>query len=71
MRFRSHRAALKRFITAKHDGVCSETGKAIEKGQEIVYDPVSKLAFHQDSQTAQSLRAEQFAQAWNMSDANY
>ncbi len=70
MRFASRRAAPMRFITAKRNGTCSETGKVIETGQETVYDPSTKRLFHQDSLTAQNLRGQQFAQAWNMSDAD-
>ncbi len=60
-----------RLMTAKRNGICSETGKAIEAGQEIAYDLSTQRAFHADSPTAQGLRAQQFAEAWNMTDANY
>jgi hypothetical protein len=71
MRFSRRGAADMRLMTAKRNGTCSETGKPIEVGQEIAYDPSTQRAFHEDSQTAQNLRAQQFAQAWNMADANF
>lgn len=71
MKFSRRRADPLRFMIANRGGTCSETGKAIEAGQEIVYDSTTKRAFHSDSQTANDLRGQQFAQAWNMPDANY
>lgn len=71
MRFISHHRPAMRLITAKLPGTCHETGKAIERGQEIVFDPVTKRVFHADSRQAQDQRGMNFAQAWNMPDANY
>jgi hypothetical protein len=34
-----------RVITAKFDSVCKETGKAIKKGDECLYYPLSKDVF--------------------------
>ena len=71
MRFKSRQMPSKRIIIAQREGLCPETGKVFKAGEEVVYDPLSKLAYHQDSQIANDLRAQQFAQTWNMSDANY
>lgn len=60
-----------RFIKAKRPGVCPETGKAIQVGDEIAWFPETQKAFHEDSRAASELRGQQFAQAYNMADANY
>ena len=60
-----------RFITAKFASVCPETGKQINKGDQIVYYPRSKSAYHIDSNAADELRGMQFNDAFNMPDANY
>lgn len=59
------------FTRALFASTCPETGKAIKKGDEIAYYPATKKAYHIDSQSADSLRGLEFAQANAMADANY
>lgn len=60
-----------REMTAKFDSTCAETGKAIKKGDTIVYYPASRKAYHQDSETAADFRSQQFSEGWGMMDANW
>lgn len=60
-----------RLITARIDGTCPETGKAIKKGDTIAWYPSSRTAFHEDSPSAAQVRELQFAAAYEMPDANY
>lgn len=57
--------------TARFNSVCPETGKTIRKGDPIAYYPRDKKAYHKDSQSANDVRAIEFAKAFNMADANY
>jgi hypothetical protein len=59
------------FTIAKFESTCPATGKVIERGQTVLYDPVTKQAFHDDSQQANDQRAMQFSEAFHMADANY
>jgi hypothetical protein len=45
-----------KLITAKFNGRCCETGKAIKKGDNIGYDPASKQAFHAESPSVARFR---------------
>ena len=38
-----------RIIFTKFDGVCSETGKPIKKGERCIYDPLDKKLYRLDS----------------------
>jgi len=58
-------------MTAKFDSVCPETGKKIFKGDEIVYFPSIRKAFHKDSKNAEGARAMAFAKQWNMADSDW
>lgn len=60
-----------RLMKARFDSTCPETGKPIKKGDTIAYYPRSKSAFHESSQSAEQVRAMNFAAANNMGDANY
>lgn len=68
---RCARNAEPRFTTARLDGVCPETGLAINKGDRIAWYPSSRSAYHESSRSAEALRGMQFAAAWNMADANH
>lgn len=59
------------FTTARRDSVCPETNVPIRKGDTIVYSPAYRIAYAVSSKTADQVRARQFAQAFNMDDANY
>jgi hypothetical protein len=52
-----------RQITARYDSICPETGKAIKKGDECIYYPRSKAAYHTDSDTAADYRSQAQADA--------
>ena len=39
-------------IRAKFNSICAETGRAIAKGDECVYYPLTRQAFHLESRTA-------------------
>jgi hypothetical protein len=45
-----------REISARFDGVCAETGKAIRKGEACIYYPVTGKVFAVDSQQARKFR---------------
>ena len=45
-----------RVITARFKSVCPETGRTIAKGDECVYYPSSREAFHMDSPSGKSAR---------------
>jgi len=60
-----------RFMTARFDSVCPETGKAIAKGTEGVYFPAVRKMYHAESKAAEEVRAQEFSQCWGMADANY
>lgn len=38
-----------RFIKAKYNGICTDTGKTIAKGELCLYCPVMKKVFHETS----------------------
>lgn len=46
-------------ITAKFNSKCAETGKALRKGDTIVYDPETRKAYHLDSRMAKAEAAMQ------------
>lgn len=60
-----------RFMTARFDSTCPETGKAIKKGDRIAYFPATKQAFHESSKSGEQVRALEFSTAYGMADANY
>ena len=60
-----------RFIVARFNSVCPETGKAIRKGDDCVYYPRTRKAFHMDSSAAEQVRALKFASDWGMPDADW
>ena len=60
-----------RFMTARFDSTCPETGKAIKKGDQIAYFPAAKQAFHESSKAGEQVRALDFSAAYGMADANY
>jgi hypothetical protein len=59
------------FTTARFRSVCPETGRRIQPGETIAYFPATRQAFHAESKTAAELRAQEFADAWSMPDANW
>ncbi len=60
-----------REITARFDSVCPETGNRIRKGDPCVYFPRTRKAVHTDSRAAAEWRAQQFADAAGLDDANW
>ena len=60
-----------RTIKARFDSICPETGKAIKAGDECVYFPRAKKAYHMDSNTAGHWRSQQFADSAGLLDANW
>jgi hypothetical protein len=49
-----------RQITARFQSTCPETGKTIKKGDDCIYYPRHRKAYHVDSKQAQSFREWQF-----------
>lgn len=68
---RSPRNAPRRWISAKFESTCPETGKTIRRGDQCLYDPNTRSAYHESSQTATDQRGADFASAYNMADANW
>ena len=66
-----HRTAEPRFIIARYDSVCPQTGKKIARGEECAYYPGPRVAYHVASKAADELHAMDFASAWGMADAQY
>jgi len=58
------------FTQARFNSRCPETGLPLKKGDEIAYFPRLRKAFHSSSKSADQVRAMNFAQAFNMLDAN-
>ncbi len=59
------------FTRARFPSLCAETGRKINKGDEIAYYPRDRKAYHLQSKQADELRARDFAAAFNMADANW
>ena len=60
------------YMTVAHyDSTCPETGLPIRQGDEIAYYPRDRKAFHTSSQSADNVRRLDFAESYNMADANY
>lgn len=53
---------MKRIITAKFKSKCQETGKTINKGDTILYDPSLKVAYCQSSEEYKSHNNAEFIQ---------
>jgi len=60
-----------RTMRAKFDSMCPETGKAIRKGDEIVYFPRERKAYHIDSESARAWLSQANADAMCLGDANW
>jgi hypothetical protein len=60
-----------RFLVARFDSTCAETGKPLKKGDKVAYFPATKQAFHETSKAADQVRALEFSAAYGMADANY
>jgi hypothetical protein len=60
-----------RAITARFDSICPETGKQIRKGDECIYFPAARKTYHAESRTASQWRAQAFADAFHLGDANW
>ncbi len=54
------------FMKAKFNSTCPETGNAINKGDEIVYYPSCRQAFHIDGKNAENARALQISDSWGV-----
>lgn len=59
------------FTKARFDGICAETGQLIHRGDAILYNPTTKQVFCDSSQQACDKRAMDFAQSFDMADANW
>jgi hypothetical protein len=71
MSYRRRSNARPYMTKARFDSTCPETGKDIKKGDDIAYFPALKKAYHSDSQSAETVRGLDFAEANGMADANY
>lgn len=60
-----------RWITARHESACPETGKLIRPGERCLWVPVTRQAYHESSATAANQRGQEFNTAFAMPDANY
>jgi hypothetical protein len=49
-----------RFITARFDSKCAETGQQIKKGQECLYYPRTQQVYSLESKTVQDWRSAEF-----------
>ena len=58
-------------LTARFDSICPETGKPIRKGDQCIYYPAMRKAYHLKSKAAEEYRSNQFSRAWCMADANW
>ncbi len=54
------------FTKARFDSQCEQTGKAIKRGDEIVYYPLARKAFHIESKNADNARSLQLSEAWGV-----
>lgn len=59
------------FIVARYPGVCAETGKAIRKGDTVVWHPASGKLYCESSDYAATVRGIRFSETWGMGDANW
>lgn len=59
-----------KFMKSKYKGICSETGKAISPGDEILYSYISKKVYCEDSdnykKTYEIQAAEEFYDAYGI-----
>ena len=60
-----------RFIKARYNSVCAETGKMIKAGDNCLYFPRDKKVYHVDSKTADDWRSQQFADNTGLLDAGW
>jgi hypothetical protein len=68
---RSSRGAEPRWITARFESTCPETGKTICAGETCLYYPDTRKTYHDSSETARNRRGLEFATANAMPDANW
>jgi len=54
------------FTKAKYNSVCPETGLKINKGDEIVYYPTAKKAYHISGKNAENCRLMQINDSWGI-----
>ena len=59
------------WMTAKFNSICPETNQPIRKGDEMLYYPKSKKAYHIDSPTAANWQQQQQADSYGLLDANW
>ena len=60
-----------RVITARFNSTCPETGKAIKRGDDIVYYPRERKAYHMDSKAADNLRSLEVSAGLCLGDADW
>ena len=60
-----------RWIKARFDSKCPETGKIIKKGQDCIYYPAERKAYHETSRAAEHVRGLEFASNFNMMDQDW
>ena len=58
-------------MRAKFDSTCPETGKPIRRGDEIVYLPRERKAYHADSKTFADWLSQANADAMCLGDAGW
>ena len=49
-----------RFIKARFQSICKETGKLIKEGEECLYYPKDKTIYSMDSKTVEDFRSYEF-----------
>lgn len=60
-----------RFIIAKFNSVCEETGKQIKKGDRCLYYPLGKSVYHMDSKQVKSWQSQKQADDFGLADAGW
>ena len=60
-----------RTIKARFDSVCPETGKPIKRGDDCVYFPRHKKAYHVDSKSADDWSSQAVADAFCLGDSGW
>ena len=68
---RASRTSEPRWITARFDSTCPDTGKTIRKGENCLYYPDARKTYHESSATAAQQRGIDFSTAAGLADANW
>lgn len=60
-----------RWIKARFESECSETGNTIKKGDTCLYFPRERKAVHPSSPSAESWKSQEFADTAGLADAGW